>query len=136
MTALLDTSVLLAALTENDLQHARCAAALEQEDDLILPDVVLPELTYLLIRDAGYQPVIRFLEALGQGEMPLAAPTAADLTRAADILEKYADSRVDFVDSVIVAMAERLNVTRILTLDHRHFSLFRPKHCPNFELVP
>jgi len=109
---------------------------LEQEPDVLLPDVVLPELAYLLIRDAGYTPVIQLLNALVAGAMPLVRFTAADLSRAATIMEKYADSRIDFVDCVIVALAERLNITRILTVDRRHFTLFRPRHCPAFELFP
>lgn len=44
--------------------------------------------------------------------------------------------KVDFVDCAIVAMAERLNIKRIMTVDQRHFSMFRPKHCPAFEIIP
>jgi predicted nucleic acid-binding protein len=62
--------------------------------------------------------------------------TPPDLARAAELLEKYADNKVDFVDCVIVAMAERLNLTRVLTVDRRHFTVFRPKHCEYFEIAP
>ncbi len=51
-------------------------------------------------------------------------------------MQQYADARVDFVDCVIVAMAERLNIKRILTGDRRHFFLFRPRHCQTFEVIP
>lgn len=51
-------------------------------------------------------------------------------------MRDYADSRVDFVDCVIMAMAERLDVKRVLTVDRKHFSLFRPKHCEFFEILP
>jgi hypothetical protein len=33
-------------------------------------------------------------------------------------------------------MAERLNITKILTIDRRHFSMFRPIHCDPFEILP
>ncbi len=136
MTALIDTGVLLAALAENDEWHERCADTLEQEPDPLLPDVVLPELAFLLIRDAGYAPTVQFLRTVAAGEIPLVRFTSDDLTRAAAIMERYADSGVDFVDCVLTAMAERLNIARILTLDRRHFSLVRPKHCPAFEIIP
>ena len=136
MTALFDTGVLLAAIAENDEQHEVSVLALEEEDELLLPDVVLSELAYLVLRDVGYPALVRFLRAVAEGELPLVSVTADDIERAADVLEQYADARVDFVDCVIVAMAERLNVRRILTLDRRHFSLFRPRHCPVFELLP
>jgi predicted nucleic acid-binding protein len=57
-------------------------------------------------------------------------------THALDILEKYSDSRIDFVDACIMALAERLSITRILTFDHRDFGLYRPAHCEAFELLP
>jgi predicted nucleic acid-binding protein len=59
-----------------------------------------------------------------------------DLRRTKEILEKYADSQVDFVDCAIVALAERLNVQNILTVDNRHFQLFRPKHRSHFVILP
>ncbi len=136
MTALLDTGLLLASMAENDNLHEIAVIALEEEPDPILPDVVLPELGYMVLREIGYPALIAFIRAVAAGELPLESIALADLARAADILEKYADSRVDFVDCVIVAMAERLNVTRILTVDRQHFSLFRPKHCPAFEILP
>ncbi|MGF1600738.1 MAG: hypothetical protein ACFCU8_01750 [Thermosynechococcaceae cyanobacterium] len=36
----------------------------------------------------------------------------------------------------IMAIAERLNITTVLTIDQRDFSLFRPLHCQNFILRP
>jgi len=56
--------------------------------------------------------------------------------RSAEILRLYADANLDFVDALIVATAERLNITRVLTLDRRDFQLIRPKHCVSFELLP
>ncbi len=47
-------------------------------------------------------------------------------------MEKYADSKIDFVDCAIMAMAERLNISRILTVDQRDFRLLRPLHVDAF----
>lgn len=60
----------------------------------------------------------------------------SDLSQTTEILEKYADSRIDFTDCAIVAMAERLNIRKIMTVEHRHFRLFRSKHCSYFTLAP
>jgi uncharacterized protein len=51
-------------------------------------------------------------------------------------LAKYADSRIDFVDASVMAVAERYGITKILTLDRRDFRLLRPQHCQAFELLP
>lgn len=136
MTALLDTGFLLAALAENDDLHELCALAMEEEPDVLLPEVVLPELAYLVLRDIDYATWIGFLRAVADGELPILATTSADLARAAQIMDRYADARIDFVDSVIVAFAERLNIQRILTVDRRHFRMIRPKHCSAFDIVP
>jgi len=136
MAALLDTGFLLAVIDADDNLHAACVAALESETNPILPDVVLPELAYLLLRELGYPALIRFLRAIAAGELAQAKSTPQDLARAADLLEKYADNKVDFVDCVIVAMSERLNLTKVLTVDRRHFTIFRPNNCKYFAIAP
>jgi predicted nucleic acid-binding protein len=76
------------------------------------------------------------LRSIATSELVLAQSTPQDLSLAAELLEKYADNKVDFVDCAIVAMAERLNVTKVLTVDRLHFTIFRPKHCDYFEIAP
>jgi len=136
MAALLDTGFLLAVIDADDNLHAACVEALESETNPILPDVVPPELAYLILRELGYPTLTSFLRAVAAGEIAQAQSIPQDLARAAELLEKYADNRVDFVDCVIVAMAERLNLTKVLTVDRRHFTIFRPKHCEYFEIAP
>ncbi len=136
MKALCDTGFLLAAIAENDNFHDICALALEEEEQPLLPYIVLPELAYLVMRDMDVAVLAGFLRSVATGDLPAIDSTLTDLLRAADLLQQYADARVDFVDCMIVAMAERLNITRIMTVDRRHFSLFRPKHCRVFELIP
>jgi predicted nucleic acid-binding protein len=53
-----------------------------------------------------------------------------------EILEQYADNQLDFTDAAIVAIAERLAITRVYTLERRDFSIIRPSHCDYFELFP
>jgi predicted nucleic acid-binding protein len=76
------------------------------------------------------------MRSIFEGELKLVLPSNDDFRRATDIMEKYADSKIDFVDCVIVAMAERLNISRILTVDQRDFRILRPKHVSNFEILP
>jgi predicted nucleic acid-binding protein len=136
MSALLDTGLLLAVIDADDSLHEACTTALESESVPLLPDVVLPELAYLILRELGYPALTTLLRSVATGELVQVKSTPKDLERAAEVLEKYADSRVDFVDCAIVAMAERLNLTKILTVDRRHFTLFRPRHCDYFEIAP
>ncbi|GAB4580887.1 MAG: hypothetical protein Fur0022_36310 [Anaerolineales bacterium] len=136
MTALLDTGFLLAVLDGDDDLHEACAIALQNEDAPLLPDFVVPELAYLILRELGYHTLIQFLSAVFSGEFEVERTQMEDLHRTNEILAKYQDSKVDFADCVIVAMAERLSIQTILTVDQRHFRLFRPKHCASFVLSP
>lgn len=52
------------------------------------------------------------------------------------IMQQYQAAKFDFVDTAIMALAERLKIEIICTFDHRDFSLFRPQHCNYFHLVP
>ena len=136
MTALLDTGFLLAVLDADDALHPACRDALLPEREPLLPDVVLPELAYLVLRELGYATLSRFLRSLAAGELTVVRLQVDDLPRTAQLLDKYSDSRVDFVDCCIVALAERLEIDRILTVDRRHFGLFRPRHCAHLTLLP
>jgi len=136
VSALLDTGFLLAVLNADDKLHKSCVKTLLAEPEPILPDVVLPELAYMILRKGNYVILVNFLRSILNGELKIEKSTEEDLARTAEILEKYADSRIDFVDCVIAAMAERLNVQRIMTIDYRHFRLFHPKHCSYFIIIP
>ena len=136
MTALLDTGFLLAVLDADDEFHQACKEVMLAEPEPLLPDVVLPELAFMVLRELGYPVLGHFLQSITQGELVIARTTDEDLRRTVEILEQYADSRIDFVDCVIAAMAERLEIETILTIDRRHFQLFRPRHTTHFNILP
>jgi len=68
--------------------------------------------------------------------MWLEHPTGKDLERVTEILEQYRDARFGMVDATLMAMAERLKIEVILTLDRRDFGIYRPRHVASFRLVP
>ena len=134
--SLIDTGFMFAVLDKEDVKHETCSLAYEREMAMFLPEVVLPELAYLVIRSLGYDILTTFLRYVAAGNLLLISTTREDLERASEILEKYADSKIDFVDCVIMAIAERLKIERILTIDRRDFGLLRPRHCDYFEIIP
>jgi predicted nucleic acid-binding protein len=137
VTALLDTSFLLAMTNSKDNNHARVLdVAAKINDNLIVPVTVLPEVSYLIGSRLGHKAMRQFLGNLAASDVTIEMVTKDDLKRVTAILTEYADSRLDFVDATIVALAERLNITRILTLDRRDFTIIRPSHHPYFEILP
>lgn len=137
MTALLDTSFLLAITNSKDHNHDRVVdVAAKSSDRLILPVTVLPEVSYLIGSRLGHAVMRQFLDNLTASDVAIEPVTINDLKRVTEVLTTYADSRLDFVDATIVALAERLNIIRILTLDRRDFTIIRPSHHPYFEILP
>ena len=102
----------------------------------MLPVPAITEVAFLLARDIGQDAAAEFVASLATTELTLESPLNEDYSRSAEILPQYSDAKLDFVDALIVAMSERLNITRLLTLDRRDFHLIGPKHCTSFELLP
>jgi predicted nucleic acid-binding protein len=59
-----------------------------------------------------------------------------DLYRSHQLLAQYSDARLDFVDATLVAIAERLQIDTVLTLDKRDFYMIRPLHIDYFTVLP
>jgi len=135
--SLIDTGFLFAVFDEKDSHHENCGEVFGREImTAILPDVVLPEIAYLILRELNVKTLVEFLRAVAGGEYSVERTTESDLERAAEILEKYDDNNIDLVDAVIFAMAERLKIEKILTVDRRYFGVFKPGHCAAFQLLP
>lgn len=136
MTALIDTGFLYATLDEGDKNHRRVTSALANlTDDLLLPTIVLVELTYLLQARLGHAAMRLFIQRLEHSPLQFEVITKADVPRIYELLDQYADMRLDFVDAALVTLAERLSIRRILTVDE-DFRIVRPKHCEYFEILP
>ena len=105
-------------------------------EPIVLPIPAITEVAYLLARDINSEAAADFVASLATTELTLEIPRQEDYSRSAEILRQYSDAKLDFVDTLIVAIAERLNITRVLTLDRRDFQLIRPKHCTAFEILP
>jgi predicted nucleic acid-binding protein len=137
MAVLLDTGFVYAVINRTERQHeAVINAARAVREPMLLPTPVIVEVAFLLLRDIGPLAVADFVGELTTTDMILVEPEVSDYGRAAAILRQYDDAHIDLVDSLIVAIAERLNIDLILTLDQRHFRMFRPKHCVAFKLLP
>ena len=104
---------------------------------MIVPITVLTEVDYLLTQRA--RPACRgsavWIASLA-GDCHLESVSWTDLPRIVELMRQYADSNIGFVDASIVAVAERLDIRKVLTLDRRHFGPIRPRHCPALDILP
>lgn len=131
-----DTGFVVALTNKNDNRHLDVKNIYLQQNQIILPQTVLAEVAYLIGRDAGIKILVKFLQGLSKSKFNLTSLTNQDLLISANILETYQDSRIDFVDATVMAMAENRNITTILTIDQRDFRLFKPNHCQSFIILP
>ena len=76
------------------------------------------------------------VRSVAAGELRLENLGRGDLHRAEEILTQYGPSGLDFVDASVIAMAERLAITQVLTVDRRHFGQVWPRHCDALRLLP
>jgi len=76
------------------------------------------------------------LQGLAATQVQLTGLSILDVERAHEIMKTYPDAKFDLVDTGIMALSERLQITKVCTFDRRDFSIFRPKHCDYLELLP
>ena len=135
MIAIVDSGPLYAALDADDSWHEASLRTLGRADlDLVIPAMVLAEVTYMVQRRLGNDAEAAFLR--GCGEFEIVAPTATDLTRMSDLVSRYANFPLGGTDASVVALAERLGTEIVLTVDRRHFLAVRPLHCDVLSLLP
>jgi hypothetical protein len=51
-------------------------------------------------------------------------------------MKQYRDLPMDLADATLVALADVLEISKIFTLDHKDFSIYRFKQKRRFTLIP
>ena len=138
MAVLIDTSFLVALAVTSDTNHNVAQKAISElrKTSLVLPVPVLPETFYMVSVRTHYRAAVKIYTYIQNAAFRIEPLLPEDRLRMGDIMVKYLDTELDFVDMAIMAISERLNITQVYTFDHRDFSIFRPQHCPHLELLP
>ena len=135
MIAIVDAGPLYAAVDADDYDHARCLEVLERTDlDLVVPALVVAEVSYLVGRRLGPSIEAAFLRGLSALEVE--APSLEDWPAIADLVERYGDFPLGGTDASVAVLAERLGTDLVLTLDRRHFGAIRMPDGRPFRLLP
>lgn len=137
MRLLADTSGLVALVNRADRAHATVREVVAREGEpLLVPDLVVAEVDHLLLRMVGRRAEELFLADLVSGAFERQPLIDADLARATEVVAAYGDHDIGVVDATLVAIAERLGIDRVLTLDLRHFRTFRLRGRDAFRILP
>jgi len=137
MAVLIDTNILLALASAKDKNHARARMVMREiRETRVISAAALPELFYMMVARVNYASAVAFFRTLQSGAFQIEPLLDADMARMQQIMIEYRDNAFDFVAVSIMALAERLNIVDVYTLDQRDFLVFRPKHCPYLRLFP
>lgn len=135
MLAVVDSGPLYAAVDAGDDDHQRSIAALQRSDiQLVIPALVVAEVTFMVGRRLGARVEAAFLKGLEGFDVQ--APRPDDWSVIADFVDEYADWPLGGTDASVAALAERLDTDTVITLDRRHFGALRPRHCDALRLLP
>jgi uncharacterized protein len=135
-----DTGPLVAAALSNDANHLSCVKLFTDlhsaGTELLVPATVVAEVGYLLAREAGSRIESLFLRSLADGDFSIVDLTVSDCARMADLVVAYDSLPLGTTDASVLALAERLKLTEVATLDRRHFTVVRPDHVNALTLLP
>ncbi|HEX7172558.1 MAG TPA: PIN domain-containing protein [Candidatus Limnocylindria bacterium] len=134
MSAVIDSGVLYALVDAGDTFHAECLEAIGAEQEtIVVPTATIPEVCTLIASRLGSENETAFVRHLVDSDWRLESLANGDLDR---VVGMMAEHEIGFADAAVATIAERMNATRIYTLDRRHFERVRPRHVARFELLP
>lgn len=137
MSLIADSGAIYALYDADDAYHHRVKEVIENETGIIfIPVVILAELDYLLREFLGTDAELSFLDDLFSGAYTLESLTMNDFLRCRELIAQYRNLDLGLADTSVMAIAERLNIYRILTVDERDFRAVRPKKRKSFIVLP
>ena len=132
---LIDTGPIVAFFDKDDRYHTLCVEILKEiKEPLISTWPVLTECFYLLNFSWEVQDSLwLFIQRGGMEIYPLEKEL---LIRCRELMKQYHDLPMDLADATLVTLADALGVSKIFTLDHKDFSIYRLKQKKRFTLIP
>ncbi len=132
-----DTGVIYASIDRKDPDHRDAARVLDEHaGELASPTPIIVESSWLIEDRLGPAAEAGFLRGVTSGEVTRIDLDDTDWARCIELIEGYSDLGLGLADASVIAIAERLGVTTIATLNHPDFRVVRPKHCDAFDLIP
>jgi len=133
----LDTGVILSSLDRREPTHEACRSLIEScTEAIVIPAPTLCEIDHLLHQRLGPRAMPALLRDVERGAYAVEDLAPDDLARTIELMERYADLDVGYVDAAVLTIVERLDESKLATLDRKHFGAMRPRHVEGLELLP
>jgi predicted nucleic acid-binding protein len=133
---LVDAGPLIALFTREDQFHTECVKLFQALNcEFYTTLAVLTESMYFLGRYGGHPAQHALWKLVHRGDLLLEHPSPQELLRMCELMDRYRDFPMDFADASLVALAERLGLTRIFTVDYNDFSTYRLNGNHRFTVI-
>ena len=130
---LIDSGPLIALFDASDKHHHEAVNFIKtNEYPLVTTLASITETLYLL--DFNRNAQIDFLEWVHRGAVEIHNIERDDFERIKELTIKYRDLPMDFADSCLVYLAEKLNLNTIATID-RNFTIYRIQGRRKFKII-
>jgi len=133
---LIDTGPIVAYLNGHDAAHKPVANALRRfRGELATTSAVVTEVMYFV--SAAPNGPVAFAQFLFGTRVRIVESTQpSQVLAAAEMMNRYGDTPMDFADATLVMLSEQTGVTDIFTLDRRGFSTYRTSKGAALRLMP
>jgi predicted nucleic acid-binding protein len=130
---LIDSGPLIALFDSSDKYHQEAVDFIKTNKYPLATTLAsITETLHLL--DFNRNAQIDFLEWVHRGAVEIHNIENSDFKRLRELTEKYRDLPMDFADSCLVYLAEKLNLNTIATID-RDFTIYRIQGRGKFKMV-
>ena len=130
---LIDSGPLIALFDSSDKHHQKSVEFVKYNKFTLITTIAsITETLHLLNFNRNAQ--IDFLEWINRGGVEICNIEHSDFLRIKELTEKYKDLPMDFADSCLVLLAEKLRITSIATID-RDFSIYRINGKKRFNTI-
>jgi len=130
---LIDSGPLIALFDSSDKYHQDAVSFIKANKySLVTTIASITEVLHLL--DFNRNAQIDFLEWVHRGAVEVHNIENSDFKRLKQLTEKYRDLPMDFADSCLVYLAEKLSLNTIATID-RDFSIYRIQGRRKFKTI-
>ncbi len=137
MALIADSGAIYGLHDRDDRHHGALRRFIvQQHEDILIPSAILSEIDYLLHTKLGLAAELDFLDDIVAGVFALEPFTSQDVARSRELIKQYSGLDIGLADAAVIATADRLGVSRILTVDERHFRAIRGAGGKAFTLLP
>ncbi len=130
---LIDSGPLIALFDSSDKYHQKTVQFIKSNQFLLITTIAsITETLHLL--DFNRNAQLDFIEWVYRGGVEIANIINPDFQRIKKLTEKYSDLPMDFADSCLVLLAEKMGINTIATID-RDFSIYRIEGQTAFKTI-